>query len=112
MHLENVRIQLHEDCVKFGGRDEYPDGWMGVEMPPQGGDSADVVEAYKASAPYQGEGLRYIRFAKPFIVPVEYKTKDGKKETKLVAKTDKRYGMWIPYALVRPATTHVSKTVN
>lgn len=92
-------VALHEDCVRFGGREEYPDGWEGREAIPPAiagseGNEAKALAIYRASAPVTREGLLYINLGKPFI------GKDERGRPKV--KTDKRHGMWIPDWVLKP----------
>ena len=105
---KTVKVELSDDCVRFGGRNEYPDGWTGIEMSPVAGDTVEVSrKAYYAAGPFQTEGLTYVRFGRPFIVMVS--GKDGK--TRPETKTDRRNGMWIPRLLV-VATNTVAKSAT
>ena len=104
MKLARVVVRLHEECVKFGGRNEYPDGKSGVESVP--GDA--TLQAYTASAPYRSEGLRYVRFGTPFTVVVDTQHRG----VQVVTKTDKDYGMWIPHTLLKPVRVAPTAMTN
>lgn len=104
MFTEKFQVVLHEDCVRFGGRQEYPDGWVGHEaVPPAIAGSEDkvakAIAIYRASAPVTRERLLYINFGKPFV------GKDERGRPK--AKTDKKHGMWIPSWLLKPASVAI-----
>lgn len=97
--MDRLQVVLSEDCLRHGGNEEYPNGWKGVEaIPPamkDGLEEKKAIKAYQASAPVVREGLRYVRFGKPFM---------GKNERgQPQKKTDQNNGMWVPGWLLRPA---------
>ena len=98
--VHRVRVELHDDCIRFGGCEEYPNGRVGTEAVPariasQKANEAAALAGYRASAPVIREGLRYIKFEKPFV------GQDDRGRPK--QKTDSQNGMWIPSWLLKPA---------
>lgn len=77
---KRARVVLHDLCLEFGGRDEYPH----LSMVTTGNINGR-------------ERLVYCKFGHPFF------GKDGK-NGKLRKKTDSAHGMWIPEWLLVPVT--------
>ncbi len=106
-----LQVALHENCIAFGGRDEYPDGQIGEEgVPPRRVDGilrtkaenekdesirARAIATYEESTQFVDERLRYVKFAEHFTG-----MSAGERPRK-ERKTDDHKGMWIPEWLLK-----------
>lgn len=80
-----VQVVLHAECIRYGGRKEYPHRWVGtfVEKP------ACVSDR-----------MVYVIFSHPYDVTVTRKI-EGKWKQVGVRRTDDQNGMLIPFWLIK-----------